>query len=140
MTLFRTALMGGAFFACGVCAETEIENTVSIELNATQPSDSGCTLSFLATNGHQNDVRKAVYEAVLFDENHQVDRLMLFDFGELPTKRPRVRQFMVPDLACANLSLILINGANQCDGQGLPDRACIDGLHVGSRVNTEVQG
>lgn len=140
MTLFQTTLLCGLFLSSVAVAETTLEQQLSIELNAAQPSETGCTLSFLITNAHDASVEKAVYEAVLFDQNQQVNRMMLFDFGALPAKRPRVRQFMVPNLSCANLSMVLINGANQCDGADLPVNACLNDLKLGSRTPIKVQG
>jgi len=113
---------------------------LTIELNALAPAEGGCTLSFLAVNGLGADLERAVYEAVLFDKAGQVDRLTLFDFGNLPAGRPRVRQFVVPDLACGGLGRILINGAHSCDAGGLGEGACTDALDLTSRTDVEVIG
>lgn len=73
---------------------------LTIELNATKGVEQGCQLSFLIRNGHETDIDSAIYETVLLDTSGQVDRLTLFDFGELPAGRPRVRQFVVPGTGC----------------------------------------
>lgn len=113
---------------------------LSIELNAVEPLESACRISFLIRNGHDADISQAVYEAVLFDGEGRVDRLTLFDFGALPASRPRVRQFVLPDLACAELGQVLINGVETCEGDDLPAGACMDGLELGSRTDVEVLG
>lgn len=113
---------------------------VSIELNAMQPVENGCQISFLVQNGHDVDIAQAVYEAVLFDAEGRVDRLTLFDFGALPAARPRVRQFVVPGLSCASLGRLLINGAETCTGEGVPDDACSENLDLRSRTDVEVLG
>jgi hypothetical protein len=140
MTLFRAAVLGAVLTPLSAIAETSVGQQLSIELNATQPVENSCKLSFLVVNGHDAAVDKAVYEAVLFDTQGQVNRLMLFDFGKLPAKRPRVRQFVVPQLACDGLGQVLVNGVNQCSGEGLPDGACLDKLKLGSRTDVEVLG
>ena len=121
-------------------AQDEIGAAVSLELNAVKSSDAACTLTFMIINGHPSDIDKLVFETVLFDINGQVDRLTLFDFGAVPAARPRVRQFSVPGVACADLGMILINGVSTCDSQTLPASACEDGLIVTSRTDIEVQG
>lgn len=113
---------------------------ISIELNAVEPVEDACRISFLVRNGHSFDIEQAVYEAVLFDTQGRVDRLTLFDFGALPAARPRVRQFVVPGLACASLGSLLINGAETCAGDNLPAGACSEGLALHSRTDVEVLG
>lgn len=121
-------------------AEITLERQVSIELNAVQPADGACTLSFLIINGHETDIAKAVFEAVLFDASEQVDRLMLLDFGTLPVGRPRVRQFLVQGMGCDQLSQILINGAHLCEGADLPGRACSKDLLLSTKTDIKVLG
>lgn len=120
--------------------ETEIGEHVSLELNAIKAGDNSCTLTFMVINGHPSQIDKLVYETVLFDPNGQVDRLTLFDFGALPSARPRVRQFSVPGVACDGLGKILINGASTCDAPELDASACEAGLTTRSRTDIEVQG
>lgn len=124
-------------------AETAVSASLTIELNAASDSaDSAdsCTLSFLITNGLDNDVTQAVYETVLFDTNGQVDRLTLFDFGALPAGRPRVRQFTLPDTSCDKIGRILVNGADTCEAGDLGESACMERLNLTSRTDIEVLG
>src|SRR6056297_4338438 len=92
-------------------SETDQGAHVALDLNAVQQTGDACRISFLIQNGHATDIAQATYEAVLFDSEGRVDRLTLFDFGALPSARPRVRQFVVPDLSCEALGRLLINGA-----------------------------
>lgn len=117
---------------------------VAVELNALQTVEDSCQISFLVQNGHEADIAQAVYEAVLFDTEGAVERLTLFDFGALPSARPRVRQFVVPGLECAQLGRILFNGAQTCKGEAdestLPDGACLTDLELDSRTDVELIG
>ncbi|RKF16823.1 hypothetical protein D6850_04600 [Roseovarius spongiae] len=129
-----------ALAAPAAAQEQEIGKAVSLELNTTQMTDAGCTLTFLVINGHSAPIDSLVYETVLFDRNGQVDRLTLFDFGALPPARPRVRQFSVPGVTCEGLGRILINGASTCESADLAPDACEAGLTLSSRTGIEVQG
>lgn len=113
---------------------------VSIELNALEQIEASCRISFLVQNGHNANIDKAVFEAVLFDTDGQVDRLTLFDFGALPAARTRVRQFVVPGLECASLGRLLINGVESCTGEGLSESACSKDLDLQSRTDVEMLG
>ncbi|GAA6203039.1 hypothetical protein [Aquicoccus sp. SU-CL01552] len=136
----RAASFALATMCTSAAAQEAPTPSLSIELNALTPLDRGCALSFLALNGRSADVSRAVFEAVLFDRAGRVDRLMLFDFAALPAGRPRVRQFVVPDLGCATLGRILFNGASSCEGTGLAPDACTKGLDLTTRTDVEVIG
>lgn len=138
--LVAALLCSGAMAAAPAFSDEDAGNRLSIELNATQSQDDACVLSFLAQNGHSTDIETVVFEAVLFNGNGQVDRLTLFDFGTLPTARPRVRQFVVPNLQCEGLSRIIFNGVSQCTGEGVSEGMCESDLSLTSRTATEVLG
>ena len=111
---------------------------LSIELSAADDVGSACRMSFLVRNGTGGDISQAVYEMVLFGREGQVALMTLLDFQELPSGRPRVRQFQFDGLACADISRVLINGAETCDGPAAG--ACIDGLELSTRTGTELIG
>lgn len=120
-------------------SQTLDAGALTVELNTTQASDNACTLSFMVTNETGAAIDKAVFETVLFGPSGAVQSMTLFDFGTLPEKRPRVRQFAVPNLACADLSRILFNGANTCTATD--PNICDSTLTPVSRVSTvEVLG
>lgn len=130
-----------ALVPCMVTAqETDITDKISVELNASQTTDTSCTLTFLITNGLDTPVEGLTYETVLFDQQGQVNRLTLFSFGDLPPARPRVRQFAVPDVTCEDLSRIIFNGANTCEIAGEASDVCETGLMLSTRTKIEVLG
>lgn len=129
-----------ALTICLCSGVAHAEGGLDIELNAANPQAGACTLSFLVKNSHSSPIEQAVYEAVFFDAAGQVERLTLFDFGELPVGRPRVRQFAVPDLECANLGQILLNGASTCRVAGADSPVCAQGLTAHSRATVGLQG
>ncbi|MFU8834867.1 MAG: hypothetical protein ACNA7F_06300 [Roseovarius sp.] len=138
MTAAIAACLG---FATGAVAQDEKPGgAVQIELNAVKSNEGSCTLTFLVTNGHAGPIEKVVYETVLFDSAGQVDRLTLFDFGTLPSGRPRVRQFSIPGITCDDLSRVLINGASTCQAPDLAESACEAGLILETRTGIEVIG
>ena len=111
---------------------------LAIELSAADDVGSACRMSFLVQNGTGGDIAQAVYEMVLFGREGQVALMTLLDFQDLPMGRPRVRQFQFEGLACDDISRVLINGAQTCEG-GDAD-ACIDGLDLSTRTKTELIG
>ncbi|MFG6594965.1 hypothetical protein ACGYK4_10500 [Sulfitobacter sp. 1A13368] len=148
MPHFRSAFLAALSLtiAQGAAAETPAATPASatpalkVELNAADTTDANCKLTFLITNELSAPLDKAVYETVLFDREGTVNRLTLFDFGELPVGRPRVRQFVVPQTTCENLGRILFNGAQSCDGAGIEAGTCESALAPATRTEIEVLG
>lgn len=129
--------LGGA--SAAGAEDTPPQSGVQIELNALQDQGSACRLSFLAQNTHATDIEEAVYETVLFDQSGGVMTFTLFDFRDLPAGRPRVRQFDLPDIACADVGRVLINGASSCTADG-GNTLCETGLDLKSRTGVELLG
>ncbi|GAA5068190.1 hypothetical protein N0B44_02100 [Roseibacterium beibuensis] len=109
---------------------------LGIELNRVDQLDGACRLTFMAENATGADLSTLSLETVLIDTAGQVDRLTLFDFGALPDGLPRVRQFDLGALDCAQLGRVLINGVAECSGGA----DCAGALGVSSRTDVEVIG
>ncbi|MEM9788609.1 MAG: hypothetical protein AAF801_19075 [Pseudomonadota bacterium] len=129
------------FFAASVAIADETGDAgITIDLNTLQPVEGGCQLTFVASTTHADGIDKLVFETVLFTTEGAVDRLTLFDFGEIPARAPRVRQFVLPQLECANLGQLLFNGVNACQISGAENTACATGLTLTSRTDVELLG
>lgn len=113
---------------------------LSLELNTVQEVNGACRLTFLVENQTGKPIEKAAFETVIFDKAGGVVTLSLFDFRDLPTDRPRVRQFGLPDLSCASVGRVLINGANSCVVSGTESDICATELELSSRIDVELLG
>lgn len=113
---------------------------LSLELNTVQEANGACRLTFLVENRTGEAIEKAAFETVIFDNTGGVITLSLFDFRDLPTDRPRVRQFGLPDLSCASVGRVLINGANSCVVSGSESDICATELVLTSRIDVELLG
>lgn len=139
--MVASALVLGMAWTSPVAADSAAAGTspgVSIELSTAQAQNGACQLSFVVTNRHPTGIARAVYEVVLFDADGRVDQMSLLDFQDLPAGRARVRQFAFDGADCAGISRILINGASTCEG--VADGACITGMTLSSRAETELVG
>ena len=144
MTISRVAFVVliafTAPFAALAQSEEEATSGVSLELNAVQDVEGACRLTFLARNETTASIDEAVFETVIFDKAGGVVSLSLFDFRDLPSGRPRVRQFDLPGMVCADLGQALINGANSCVVAGAESNLCDEALLVGSRIAVDLLG
>ena len=140
LSAIYTLLIAAVLSPVHAWAEDDTNNGVHLELNSVQDTGNACRLTFVAENKLEQEIEKAVFETVIFDQSGGVVLLSLFDFRELPLNKPRVRQFDVPGQTCSAISRVLINGANTCSVGGSESDACGAALNVSSRMDVELLG
>lgn len=121
----------------GLADEPAPASRLELELNAVQPSDKGCRLTFVVANRLGSPLDEAAFEIVLFDKAGQVDRLTVLDFKDLPRDKTKVRQFDLAGVDCAALSRVLVNDATQCKGAGVAPADCIGKLATGTKTRLD---
>lgn len=128
----RAILILGALIAGPALAQTappDGDGALSITLDGRAQEGAACRLTFVAQNGLGADAGPVI-EAVAFDTEGGVAAITLFDLGEIPDGRTRVRRFDLPGTDCAGLGAILVNGVEDCGGA----EGCAGRLRVASRV------
>ena len=118
----------------GKSVETAGPAGLSLELNALQPSDKGCRLTFVVNNGLGSDLTKAAFEIALFNDAGVVDRLTVLDFKDLPADKTKVTRFDLAGTECAKISRVLVNSVTECVGTGLDTAACASGLKTTTKA------
>jgi hypothetical protein len=121
----------------GKGAEAAKPAGLSLELNALQPSDKGCRLTFVIANHLSGDIAKAAFEIALFDRTGVVDRLTVLDFRELPHGKTRVSRFDLPGADCGKIGRVLVNNATTCSGTGIEPPDCLTKLQTSTRAEVE---
>jgi len=110
---------------------------LSIELNALQPADVGCRMTFLAINGFATELDRASVETALFDASGGIERIVTLDFKGLSPGKTKVLQFELAGLDCADLGRVLVNDITACEGEGLESGSCLAGLSTSARADVE---
>lgn len=132
MRVIIPALMVFFLSAASLSAQ-EAPGGLALELNALQPSDAGCRVTFLATNELGAALSRASVEMALFDANGAIDRIVTLDFKDLAPGKTKVLQFDLSGLDCADLGRVLVNDIVACEGEGLDPDACLTGLVTTAR-------
>jgi hypothetical protein len=117
--------------------ETAPAPSLALELNALQQGESGCRVTFLATNGLGAPLERAAVEVALFNASGAIDRIVNLDFKALAEDKTKVLQFELSGLDCANLGRVLVNDIPACEGEGLEPSACLAGLTTSARPDIE---
>lgn len=110
---------------------------LSLELNAAQPSEKGCRLTFVVNNGLAADIRSASFELVLFDKDGVVDRITALSFKEMPEGKTKVSRFDLSGVECGKLGRVLINSVTECEGDGIQPDACSRQLKTSTKAGIE---
>jgi len=108
--------------------------SLALELNALTSSETGCRVSFLATNKLGTELTRSAFEIALFGAGGGIERLVSLDFKAMPEGKTRVLQFDIGELGCDKVSRVLINDVVACEGTGLDPRICLAGLSTVSRL------
>ena len=133
---FIAALSVAALWALPVAAQ-DAAPSLALELNALQPSDAGCRITFLATNGLAGPIDKATFEVALFGAGGGIDRLVSLDFKTLAKGKTKVLQFELAGLQCDAVRRVLVNDVTACEGTGLAEGDCLANLATSTRVKAE---
>jgi hypothetical protein len=118
-TFLLASLVLPPFAAGPALAQTaEPAPALNLELNAAEPSERGCRLTFVVTNRLGGDLARAAFELALFNREGVVDRLTVLDFRDMPEGKTRVSRFDLAGADCANISRVLVNQVTECQGKG----------------------
>jgi len=130
-------ILAAAFIAAAsaVSAQEAASPALLLELNAAQPSDKGCRLTFVVTNDLGAELTKAAFEIALFNDAGVVDRLTVLDFNELPAAKTKVARFDLAGADCGKISRVLVNHATECLGTGIDPKACLSRLKPTTKSN-----
>lgn len=107
---------------------------LTLELNAAEPSDKGCRLTFVVSNKLGGDLARAAFELALFNKSGVVDRLTVLDFRDMPQGKTKVSRFDLSGVNCADISRVLINQATECQGANVEANACMTSLRTETRT------
>lgn len=118
-------------------ASAQSAPALNVELNALQPTEAGCRITFVASNQLGTDLDRAAFEIALFGAEGGIERLVALDFKAMPEGKTRVLQFELAELACDNVSRVLINDVVGCEGEGLSPASCLGGMTATSRLDVE---
>lgn len=129
-TVLATALI---LLATPLMAQ-EKSGSLGLELNALQPSEKGCRVTFLATNDLGVALTKSAFEIALFGASGSIERLVALDFKAMPSGKTKVMQFDLDALDCAGVSRVLVNDVSACEGDGLDPAACLARLSTSTKT------
>jgi subtilisin family serine protease len=129
------AMVAWAVAAMAWPASAQQGASFGLELNNAQDNGTGgCRVTYVARNGSATALDSTDFEVAIFDVENVVRKLLLLKFGDFGTSDTKVSQFDIPDLACGDISSVVINRIVSCTeaGSGGPTDLCKTGLDATS--------
>jgi len=126
--LTLTTSFGGA----AIAAEA---GKIAVEFNDLQQSETGCRAVFVLNNGLDKPLDKVTLRVVAFDAENHAKLFLSLDVGALPIGKTRVMRFdLGPDLACKDVSRIVLDDVISCEGAEMAPPACLAAIALSSRA------
>ena len=108
---------------------------LTVELNKVEASDAGgCSAFFLFRNETQNSFEGFEMSLAILDGNGVIDRLLSIDAAPLPVSRTTLKLFEVPEIACTDISEILLHDLTSCKPQNGEEMDCFPILTLQSKA------
>jgi hypothetical protein len=109
---------------------------LTVELNKTEASESGgCSAFFLFRNETENSFEGFEMSLAILDTQGVIDRLLSIDAAPLPVSRTTLKLFEIPEIACDNISEILLHDLTSCRPQNGDEMDCFPILTLRSKAN-----
>lgn len=110
------AFLFGPAIAANAAQDGELEVArIHVEINKAEESESGCRLTFL-TRSDAGDLARLSLEIAFFDGGERLARLATLAFGEHIGARPKISQFTLEGLSCAEIRSAFVNSESACEG------------------------
>lgn len=133
-----TLFLATAFIGQVVVAQSEPPagtGPLTVEINKFEPNDTGgCRAFFLFRNETGLTFEGFEMSLAIFDASGVIDRLLSIDAAPLPAARTTLKLFEIPDIACTDISQILLHDIPSCKPQNAEQMDCYSLLELNSRT------
>jgi len=99
--------------------------SLTVELNKFEASDTGgCRAFFLFRNASGKAFEGFEMSLAILDGQGVIDRLLNIDAAPLPVARTTLKLFEIPEIACTDISEILLHAIDTCQPQNEENMDC----------------
>ena len=112
------------------------DQMLTVELNKFEAADAGgCRAFFLFRNETGKAFEGFEMSLAILDQNGVIDRLLNIDAAPLPVARTTLKLFEIPEIACADVSEILLHAIDTCKPQNEDNTDCFPMVSLVSRTS-----
>lgn len=108
---------------------------LGVELNKFEAAESGgCRSYFLFRNGTSMTLEEFEMSLAILDSSGVIDQLLSIDAAPLPVARTTLKLFEIPDIACEDISEVLLHEMTACKPQNADPVDCFGIMDLGSKT------
>lgn len=136
MLMIRSFVTAVTLTFLSVISATAQDAQLTVELNKFEENEGGgCRAFFLFRN--QADLTFEGFEMSLaiLDKGGVIDRLLSIDAAPLPAARTTLKLFEIPEIACTDISEILLHEISSCKPQNAEETDCFPMLTLNSKTD-----
>ncbi|GAA6199800.1 hypothetical protein [Aquicoccus sp. SU-CL01552] len=132
----RKSLVAGLMLALVAALPARAETgRLTVELNkAEEIEGGGCRAFFLFRNDTGKSFEGFEMSLAILDGSGVIDRLLSIDAAPLPVARTTLKLFEIPQIACADISEILLHEMTACRPQNEDEMDCFEILDLASKT------
>jgi len=132
----RISLVTGLMLALTAALPARAETgRLTVELNkAEEIEGGGCRAFFLFRNETGKSFEEFEMSLAILDGSGVIDRLLSIDAAPLPVARTTLKLFEIPQIACADISEILLHEMTACRPQNEDEMDCFEILDLASKT------
>ncbi|WP_343079631.1 hypothetical protein [Ostreiculturibacter nitratireducens] len=109
---------------------------LTVELNKFEDAESGsCRAFFLFRNDSGKAFEGFEMSLAILDSNGVIDRLLNIDAAPLPVERTTLKLFEIPEVACGDISEVLLHAIEICKPQNEEETDCFPMVSLESRTS-----
>ena len=136
MRKITSIVTAGLFAGLAGLASPAMAEGLTVELNKFEEIETGgCRAYFLFRNQTENSFEGFEMSLAILDSQGVIDRLLSIDAAPLPVSRTTLKLFEVPEIACENISEILLHDLTSCRPQNGEEMDCFPILTLQSRAD-----
>ena len=119
----------------GLAQSSGADGTLTVELNKFEDNEAGgCRAFFLFRNRTDNTFEGFEMSLAILDGSGVIDRLLTIDAAPIKAARTTLKLFEIPELACSDISEILLHELASCRPQNADEIDCFPILNLNSRT------
>lgn len=135
MNRLAVSLCAAALGLSATLATAQSE-TLTVELNKFEDAEGGgCQAYFLFRNETGKSFEGFEMSLAILNSNGVIDRLLSIDAAPLPIDRTTLKLFAIPEIACAQISEIVLHDMATCKPQNEEEADCFQFLELRSKTD-----
>ena len=134
--LARLGILFCAALAMASAPAAAQDGGLTVEMNKFEAADAGgCRAFFLFRNETGKAFEGFEMSLAILDGDGVIDRLLNIDAAPLPVARTTLKLFEIPELACTDISEVLVHAIDTCQPQNEENMDCFPMIDLVSRTS-----